>query len=80
MRKSAWLIAIALLSGACSHNPYLDASLTRYQGKERGLKRNWALLMPRRPDFSVERSGPTIELRGGRQDRRYLILKQTNVS
>lgn len=35
MRKSAWLIAIALLSGACSHNPYLDASLTRYQGKDR---------------------------------------------
>jgi hypothetical protein len=74
MRKSAWLLAIALLAGACSHNPYLDASLLVIREKiVRGLKRNWALLMPRRPDFSVERSGPTIELRGERQGHRYLI-------
>lgn len=34
MRKSAWLLAIALLSGACSHNPYIDVSLVRYQDKD----------------------------------------------
>jgi hypothetical protein len=35
MRIAAWLLAIGLLGGACSHNPYLDASLTRYQGKDK---------------------------------------------
>lgn len=35
MRTSASLLAITLLAGSCSHNPYVDASLTRYQGKDR---------------------------------------------
>ena len=29
------LLSVTILTGACSHNPYLDASLTRYQGKGR---------------------------------------------
>jgi len=35
MRTSVWLLAVALMAGGCSHNPYMDASLTRYQGKDR---------------------------------------------
>lgn len=35
MRTSRWLLVIWLLAGACSHNPYLDASLTRYKGKDK---------------------------------------------
>lgn len=35
MRAPVWLLAVGLLVGACSHNPYLDNSLTRYQGKDR---------------------------------------------
>ena len=35
MRLSHWLLAISLVGSACSHNPYLDASLARYQGKEK---------------------------------------------
>lgn len=35
MRILDWLLAIALIGSACSHNPYLDASLARYQGKDR---------------------------------------------
>ena len=29
------LLSVTILTGACSHKPYLDASLTRYQGKGR---------------------------------------------
>ncbi|HQY56281.1 MAG: hypothetical protein WBB60_18550 [Nitrospira sp.] len=35
MRTSVWLLAVALMAAGCSHNPYMDASLTRYQGKDR---------------------------------------------
>lgn len=35
MRTSVWLLAVALMAADCSHNPYMDASLTRYQGKDR---------------------------------------------
>jgi hypothetical protein len=35
MRISVCFLIVALLAGACSHNPYLDASVTRYQGKDR---------------------------------------------
>jgi hypothetical protein len=35
MRISVYFLIVALLAGACSHNPYLDASVTRYQGKDR---------------------------------------------
>jgi len=34
MRASLKISAICLLLTACSHNPYLDATLTRYQGKD----------------------------------------------
>ena len=34
MRASLGILMICLLLTACSHNPYLDASLTRYQGKD----------------------------------------------
>jgi hypothetical protein len=34
MRALLKISAICLLLTACSHNPYLDASLTRYQGKD----------------------------------------------
>ena len=35
MRPLFRLLAVVVLTEACSHNPYLDASLTRYQGKDR---------------------------------------------
>jgi hypothetical protein len=35
MHISHWLIAIVLVGSACSHNPYLDNSLARYQGKDK---------------------------------------------
>lgn len=35
MRTSVWLLAVALMAAGCSHNPYMDASLTRYEGKDR---------------------------------------------
>jgi hypothetical protein len=35
MRTLLCLLTIGLLGGACSHNPYLDNSLTRYQGKDK---------------------------------------------
>jgi hypothetical protein len=35
MRTSGWLLAMSLIGSACSHNPYLEASLTRYQGKDK---------------------------------------------
>ncbi len=35
MRNIPWLLAISLVGGACSHNPYLENSLTRYQGKDK---------------------------------------------
>ena len=35
MRRSLWVLAVVVTAGACSHNPYLDASLTRYQGKDK---------------------------------------------
>ncbi len=35
MRRSLWLLAIGVMASACSHNPYLEQSLTRYQGKDK---------------------------------------------
>ncbi len=35
MRILRWVLAVGLVGTACSHNPYLDASLTRYQGKDK---------------------------------------------
>lgn len=35
MRLSVWILMIGFVTGACGHNPYLDASLTRYQGKHK---------------------------------------------
>ncbi|MDR4471782.1 MAG: hypothetical protein R3B11_03860 [Nitrospira sp.] len=34
MRRSLGFMMISLFLTACSHNPYLDASLTQYQGKD----------------------------------------------
>jgi hypothetical protein len=35
MQRFCWLFAASLLTVACSHNPYLDQSLTRYLGKDK---------------------------------------------
>ncbi|MCC2640640.1 MAG: exported protein of unknown function [Nitrospira sp.] len=35
MRTPVWMLVIFFMTGACSHNPYLDASLSRYQGKDK---------------------------------------------
>ena len=35
MHAAVYLLAIGLFLGACSHNPYLENSLTRYHGKDR---------------------------------------------
>ena len=77
MRALLKISAICLLLTACSHNPYLDASLTRYQGKiKSGLRRNWGLLMQRRLVF-LGRSGFTIESLEGKAGPPLLNFKAT---
>ena len=44
MRRSAWLTAVTFLFVACSHNPYLEASLkpAELQGKDKTwFEKNW---------------------------------------
>lgn len=44
MRRSVWLMLLALQFVACSHNPYLEASLkpAEFQGKDKAwFEKNW---------------------------------------
>ena len=44
MRRLVWCVLLSFLVAACSHNPYLDASLkpAEFQGKDKAwFEKNW---------------------------------------